>query len=232
MHQLVRSMAVGVVAVVLSATALSAASASLGFDLDCSDFEYREEAREHLIAFPGDPDGLDEDRDGLACERLPSRPVAQPPNGLGVVAVWRFWSPRFDNAHFFTTNEAEAAHIRAVDRNWIDEGRAFAAYAPSGDECPGATAVHRFYSQRFQSHFYTASQAEADDIRGTDPNWSYEGVSYCATTSKVVGSTALYRFWSPGFGKHFFTANAAEAAQLRLHDPNWNYEGIAYYVLP
>jgi len=232
MRQFKRGMAVGLVAVIIAAIAPSAASAKLGVDLDCDDFTYRQDAQEHLAAFPGDPDGLDRDGDGIACEWLPSRPVVQPPSNLAVVSVWRFWSPGFNNAHFFTTNEAESSHIRASDRNWIYEGQAFSAYAPDGQECPGATAVHRFYSMRFQSHFFTASQSESDYIRGNDANWTYEGIAYCATTEKVVGSTALYRFWSSGFGKHFFTASAAEASHLRAYDPNWDYEGVAYYVLP
>lgn len=39
-------------------------------DLDCSDFATQEEAQENLA--PGDPDGLDADSDGIACETLPS----------------------------------------------------------------------------------------------------------------------------------------------------------------
>ncbi len=39
-------------------------------DLDCSDFATQEEAQENLA--PGDPDGLDADGDGIACETLPS----------------------------------------------------------------------------------------------------------------------------------------------------------------
>jgi hypothetical protein len=39
-------------------------------DLDCADFATQEEAQENLQ--PGDPDGLDADNDGIACETLPS----------------------------------------------------------------------------------------------------------------------------------------------------------------
>ncbi|QTE30230.1 excalibur calcium-binding domain-containing protein [Pengzhenrongella sicca] len=231
-RQFRRGMAVLVVAAIAFVTASSVASAAMGVDLNCSDFRYRQDAQDHLDAFAGDPDGLDRDGDGIACEWLPSRPVSQPPSSLAVVPVWRFWSPGFNNAHFFTTNAAESAHIRAGDPNWRYEGQAFAAYAPDGQGCDAATAVYRFYSVRFQSHFFTASQAEADNIRLNDSNWAYEGIAYCATTEKVVGSTAVYRFWSPGFGKHFFTASAAEAAHLRANDQNWNFERIAYYVVP
>ncbi|WP_206784088.1 excalibur calcium-binding domain-containing protein [Amycolatopsis sp. MtRt-6] len=43
-------------------------------DKDCSDFQYQEEAQAVLDATPGDPHHLDDDKDGIACEALPSRP--------------------------------------------------------------------------------------------------------------------------------------------------------------
>jgi endonuclease YncB( thermonuclease family) len=52
-----------------------------GRDLDCSDFTYQEEAQAVLDADPSDPNGLDRDRDGFACESLPSMgggPVTTP----------------------------------------------------------------------------------------------------------------------------------------------------------
>lgn len=39
-------------------------------DCDCSDFTTQKEAQAVLEAFPGDPYGLDRDRDGIACETL------------------------------------------------------------------------------------------------------------------------------------------------------------------
>lgn len=40
-------------------------------NLNCSDFDTQPEARAHLDADPSDPDGLDRDKDGIACENLP-----------------------------------------------------------------------------------------------------------------------------------------------------------------
>lgn len=40
-------------------------------DLNCSDFDTQAEAQAHLDADPSDPDGLDRDGDGIACENLP-----------------------------------------------------------------------------------------------------------------------------------------------------------------
>jgi hypothetical protein len=43
-------------------------------DLNCSDFKYQEDAQAVLDATPGDPNHLDKDKDGIACESLPHRP--------------------------------------------------------------------------------------------------------------------------------------------------------------
>lgn len=49
-----------------------------GADLDCSDFATQEEAQAVLNADPSDPNGLDAEGDGIACETLPSGGVAVP----------------------------------------------------------------------------------------------------------------------------------------------------------
>ncbi|WP_370969959.1 excalibur calcium-binding domain-containing protein [Amycolatopsis sp. cg9] len=46
----------------------------LAADVDCGDFKYQEEAQAVLDATPGDPNHLDDDKDGIACESLPHRP--------------------------------------------------------------------------------------------------------------------------------------------------------------
>jgi hypothetical protein len=59
--------------------ALFAASPmAIAQDKDCGDFAYQEEAQAVFDAVPGDPNRLDADNDGIACEELPSRPVGQP----------------------------------------------------------------------------------------------------------------------------------------------------------
>jgi hypothetical protein len=75
-----RSAGTGLLAGLLLA-ALPAAPALAGHvgDKDCSDFAYQQDAQAWLNAHPGDPDGLDGDKDGIACESLPSRPVTPPP---------------------------------------------------------------------------------------------------------------------------------------------------------
>ncbi|MCC2335707.1 hypothetical protein [Cellulomonas wangsupingiae] len=146
--------------------------------------------------------------------------------------VYRFWSPVFNNAHFFTTDPDEFDHLDTNDPNWRYEGIGFRGVEADGETCAVGTPVFRFYSPHFQSHFYTQSAAEKSHIVDNDRNWNYEGVSYCAYTEPVDGTAPLYRFWSPVFGKHFFTATQSEADYIRSTDRNWNYEGVAYHVLP
>ena len=104
------------------------------------------------------------------------------------VAVHRFWSPKFNNAHFFTTSATEAASIQQYDTNWVYEGEAFYTYPADGETCTGGTSpVYRFYSARFQSHFFTINAAEKANIVAGDRNWTYEGVAYCASTEPAAG---------------------------------------------
>ncbi|MBK3644565.1 excalibur calcium-binding domain-containing protein [Streptomyces sp. MBT33] len=71
----------------LSTTALAllatvgpaAAVAHAQSDRDCSDFVFQEEAQAVFDSDPSDPDRLDADNDGIACEDLPHRPTATAP---------------------------------------------------------------------------------------------------------------------------------------------------------
>ena len=49
----------------------SPALATHGADVNCPSFASQAAAQAHLAAHPGDPDGLDADHDGVACESLP-----------------------------------------------------------------------------------------------------------------------------------------------------------------
>lgn len=66
--------AVVALAVVVGCTLLaSPAWANHDDDFDCDDFDFHEEAVAHLAAHPDDPDGLDDNDDGVPCETLRSR---------------------------------------------------------------------------------------------------------------------------------------------------------------
>lgn len=146
----------------------------------------------------------------------------------GSQPVYRFWSSKFNNAHFYTVSLSEAQSLHSTDRNWAYEGLDFRVWPVANGKCqPGTTPTHRFWSSKFGSHFFTTSSDEAQNVRASDRNWSYEGVAFCTTESKA-DTKPVYRFWSAKFGKHFYTANGSEASNLRWNDPDWKFEGVAW----
>lgn len=154
------------------------------------------------------------------------------PEEVPVHSVYRFWSSKFGNAHFYTMNAEEAARIIATDRNWVYQGDTFGAFAAVNGECEAGEPVYRFWSGTFQSHFFTRNPAEKDHLIARDRNWHYEGIAYCADPQKLDDNTPLHRFWSSRYGKHFYTSNEAEKNHLIANDRAWSYEGPAYYVIP
>lgn len=64
------------------------ARADHGTDRNCTDFETQADAQGHLDAHPGDPDGLDSDKDGVACERNPCPCAGPAPESQSSPARW------------------------------------------------------------------------------------------------------------------------------------------------
>jgi Excalibur calcium-binding domain len=58
-------------ALVIAVLSLGTGTASAATDLDCSDFATQALAQASFNATPGDPNDLDRDNDGIACETLP-----------------------------------------------------------------------------------------------------------------------------------------------------------------
>lgn len=146
--------------------------------------------------------------------------------------VYRFYSQKFNNAHFFTTTIAERDAL-FIDSNWTYEGVAFCA---SPTALTGYAPIYRYYSPAYGNvHFFTANENEKTALAG-DAHWLYEGVSFFEPTSSTTNPNAvpIARFWSPKFNNdHFFTGGSAETAALK-NDPNWRFEAAAawYGELP
>ena len=73
----------GAAAVMAALTLLAAVTALLvlsgtahAVDRNCSDFAYQEDAQAVLDANTDDPNNLDRDDDGVACQTLPHRPTS------------------------------------------------------------------------------------------------------------------------------------------------------------
>ncbi|MEZ5703666.1 MAG: hypothetical protein R3E42_19470 [Burkholderiaceae bacterium] len=142
------------------------------------------------------------------------------------VPVYRFFNTR-TSAHFFTTSDAERAHVRANLPFMSDEGPAFFANSAAST---GLTPVHRFYNAATGVHFYTISESERAHVSATLPQFGYEGVAYYASTVAAAGYRPLYRFFYPDKGFHFYTVSATEKDQIIASLPQYSYEGVGYYV--
>ena len=62
----------GVLAAAIVATSLTLAGPAEASGHNCSDYATQAEAQAALNADPSDPEGLDRDNDGIACETLPA----------------------------------------------------------------------------------------------------------------------------------------------------------------
>ena len=99
-----------------------------------------------------------------------------------------------------------------------------------------STPVYRFWSSKYDHHFYTDSQSEKDYVIShyPDTTWHYEGIGFNAYNTQAPNTVPVYRFWSNTYDGHFYTASQTEKDYVISHYPSnvWNYEGIAFYAYP
>jgi hypothetical protein len=150
-------------------------------------------------------------------------------------------------SYFYTTNTQEAAFIKAQSNwPWVEKLSTFeAAHSNPSLSVP----VFRFWSEKFQSHFFTINKDEKDQViawsqtgkNGYD--WKYEGENFKVYTSSTPtdsldkSAIPIYRIWmddkdfnpSNGLsGGHYFTANKTEYdAMIKLTGVVG--EGVAFF---
>ena len=150
-------------------------------------------------------------------------------------------------SYFYTTNIQEAESIKAqANWPWLEKTATFEA----AHSIPNlALPVFRFWSEKFQAHFFTINKDEKDQIiawsqsgkNGYD--WKYEGENFKVYTSSTptdsLGKSAIpvYRIWmddkdfnpSNGLsGGHYFTANKTEYESM-IKLTGVVGEGVAFY---
>ena len=150
-------------------------------------------------------------------------------------------------SYFYTTNPQEAASIKAQSNwPWVEKMSTFeAAHSVSSLAVP----VFRFWSEKFQSHFFTINKDEKDQViawskTGTNGyDWKYEGENFKVYTSSAPtdsldkSAIPVYRIWmddkdfnpSNGLsGGHYFTANKTEYETM-IKLTGVVGEGVAFY---
>ena len=156
---------------------------------------------------------------------------AYPSQKENTVPVYRFWSD-VNQSHFYTASEEEKDYVidNYPDEIWEYEGIAW--YACENQQ-PGTVPVYRFWSDTYQSHFYTASEEEKDFVMANYPPevWEYEGVAWYAFPTPTV-LNPVYRFYSRTNTSHFYTVSVDEKNDLILNNApeTWEYEGVGWFA--
>jgi len=96
----------------------------------------------------------------------------------------------------------------------------------------GQTPVWRFYNTANQSHFYTASPAEAAwTYTYLADTYDYDGPAYTINQYNALNNSSLWRFYNKLNGSHFYTANAAEMNDVNANmQSTYQLDGVAYWV--
>lgn len=99
---------------------------------------------------------------------------------------------------------------------------------------PSLKPVYRFWSDQNQSHFYTISETEKNNVINdyTDYQWRYERIAWCAYSKLEDDSLPVYRFWSDTNQSHFYTISETEKNKVVNDYPDevWKYERIEWYA--
>jgi beta propeller repeat protein len=99
-----------------------------------------------------------------------------------MVPVYRFYN-FLQGVHFYTTSDIEKAYLEGPGGNWTFryESDAFYAYPPTAppEVLAGKIPVYRFYNFLQGVHFYTANEAEKNNVIN-NAGWTfrYEGIAY------------------------------------------------------
>lgn len=160
------------------------------------------------------------------------------------VEVVEYYSPRLD--HYFIS--AGTDEIALLDRggagDWRRTGQQFLAWTKAADAPPGAVPVCRFYAAGPNSHFYTGSPQECEQLKALEQSqraearsrgqpflgWAYETVAFWALMPQngqcPAGLAPVYRAYNNRAAQldsnHRFMTDGAQRAAMAA---GWADEG-------
>ncbi len=144
------------------------------------------------------------------------------------LGIYRFFDSS-TGTQFLTGSVAEAETTIATRPDMTYEGLAMAGISPTNND-PNAVPVYRFFDTTNGTHFFTASQSEAETIAATRPDMVAEQSTFSEHLTQQPGDLPVYRFFDTANGTHFFTTSASEQATIAATRPDMTYEGIAFYA--
>ena len=103
-------------------------------------------------------------------------------------------------------------------------------------EAAETVPVYRFYSKKYKSHLYTASESEKANIIANWPSdiWAYQKIEFSAYDGPEEGLIPVYRFWSKKYRTLYYSISETEKNNIIANWPIdvWEYQGIKFYVNP
>lgn len=143
--------------------------------------------------------------------------------------------------YFLTATAEESAFLDAggAGATWQRTGRGFAAWTVDGNAPATAVAVHRFYLPTSNTHFFTASSADAELLKSLNPTnadrsqWIFEGIAF-RIEAPVAGVCApgrkpIYRSYNNRHAEHDanhrIVGDAAVTSAMERR--GWVAEGVA-----
>ncbi|MGI4799110.1 MAG: hypothetical protein ACRYG8_34745 [Janthinobacterium lividum] len=139
------------------------------------------------------------------------------------VGVYRFFDSS-TGTHFFTADVNEKNTLMnsgsaGFRPDLKEEVNNFGAVNPSASGT-GAETVYRFFDTVHGTHFFTASQTEANSLKDTGSSTYRADLVFEASSSflehstQQVGDVAVYRFFDQTYGTHFYTGSQSEYAAI------------------
>ena len=145
-----------------------------------------------------------------------------------VKPVYRFYNKK-TGTHFYTASEAERYTVlRTLSATYTYEGP---GYWVNTANPANSVSLYRFYNKKNGTHFYTASEAEANNVKATlAATYTYEGPVYGVSNSPD-NATPMYRFYNKKTNSHFYTIDPVERDRvIATLGGTYLFEGVAYYI--
>ncbi|MEB3189154.1 MAG: hypothetical protein VKL42_02260 [Snowella sp.] len=143
--------------------------------------------------------------------------------------VVRFSNQNVPGTHFYSASADEVTNVVLNYPEFQLDGIAFLVGIQPGDNL---LPVHRFANQNVPgTHFYTASEAERQNVVANYLEFRYDGIAYYVFDTTANLGTDVHRFSNQTVpGTHFYTASQAEYQNVLANYPQFRYDGIAYEV--
>jgi len=166
--------------------------------------------------------------DGVGNVESPHKTMSFYTYPLNTTLVFRFYNVA-TGTHFYTGSEAERRNVIAtLGSIYRYEGL---SYTIDTSIAANSLPLYRFYNMRTGTHFYTASEAEKNNVVATmSSTYHLDGVAY-TVSSYNASATPVYRFYNVRTGTHFYTADGNEKASVIANlGATYRYEGPAFYI--